>query len=480
MTGWTSRGARVAAGVTAAGFLLAGGVPALAAGSAPAALAARSAPAGGPPVAESFTILPTPAPGATKLIGDISLIVYPGHSYPESVSVINYARATTKFWLYPADAYTIRKGGGFAVEPMRARPRDVGSWVSRLPKVITVPGRKQLNIRFRIRVLAGDRDRGHQPAGHPGQRQAQGQALYAGLHPAIPDRGRPGHARLRDRRTGSDPPAAAVPAADSPRRSDLVLPVQHRQRDPRADGAREGDGPVRHDHEQVVSADQPDPAWRSRLVHGALARPARDRAGARLRDRHLDLRPVPQDGLQLYRGPDAVRRHGRGGRRAAPAGPGAGPAPAASPRGPRPSRRPRGAGPGIGLIGPGGKQQREGRAGRHRAPGQRNQLVRHRAGGDDRVAPRVGGDELGQQLNAQAMGLAGDRVHPQPRAALAHRPWLPGSVGMGSMGDALARAHGPPRAWARTSSPNTSSALAASTAAPSGRWQAPRPVMSQV
>jgi hypothetical protein len=145
MTGWTSRAARIAAGVTAAGFLLAGAAPAQAAGAAHA---------GAPPVAESFTILPTPAPGATKLLGAISLIVYPGHSYPESVSVINYARTRTKFWLYPADAYTIRKGGGFAVEPMNARPRDVGSWVSRLPKVITVPGRKQLNIRFSIRVPA--------------------------------------------------------------------------------------------------------------------------------------------------------------------------------------------------------------------------------------------------------------------------------------------------------------------------------------
>jgi hypothetical protein len=145
MTGWTSRAARIAAGVTAAGFLLTGGV---------SAQAARSAPAGSAPVAESFTILPTPAPGATKLLGDISLIVYPGHAYRESVSVINYGRTKTKFWLYPADAYTIRKGGGFAVEPMTARPRDVGAWVSRLPKVITVPGRKQLNIRFSIRIPA--------------------------------------------------------------------------------------------------------------------------------------------------------------------------------------------------------------------------------------------------------------------------------------------------------------------------------------
>jgi hypothetical protein len=139
MTGWMSRAARVAAGMTAAGLLL---TPS----------PAGAAPAGAPPVAQSFTILPTPPPGATKLVADISLIVFPGHSYPGSVSVINYARRTAKFWLYAADAYTIRKGGGFAVQGLGSRPKDVGTWVSKLPRVITVPGRKQLNIRFTIRV----------------------------------------------------------------------------------------------------------------------------------------------------------------------------------------------------------------------------------------------------------------------------------------------------------------------------------------
>ena len=42
----------------------------------------------------------------------------------------------------------------------------------------------------------------------------------------------------------------------------------------------------------------------------------------------------------------------------------------------------------------------------------------HRAGGDDRVSPRVGGDQLGQQLDAHPVRLAGDRVHPQAAAHL--------------------------------------------------------------
>jgi hypothetical protein len=128
------------AGVALSGFLVAG--------------SAQAAPAAAPPVAQSFTILPTPPAGATKLVGDISLIVFPGHSYPESVSVINYARTTAKFWLYAADAYTIRKGGGFAVQSLGIRPKEVGTWVSKLPRVITIPGRKQLDIRFTIKVPA--------------------------------------------------------------------------------------------------------------------------------------------------------------------------------------------------------------------------------------------------------------------------------------------------------------------------------------
>jgi hypothetical protein len=155
MTGWIRHAAGAAAGTAAAALLLAGAVSAgtVWAGTGPAWAAAGARTAAGP-ASESFTILPTPAPGATKLVGDISLIVYPGHTYPESVSVINYARTTATFWLYAADAYTIKDGGGFAVTGLKSRPRDVGSWVSRLPKVIKVPGRKQLNIAFTIHVPA--------------------------------------------------------------------------------------------------------------------------------------------------------------------------------------------------------------------------------------------------------------------------------------------------------------------------------------
>jgi hypothetical protein len=141
MTAWTVRVMRKGAVALAVAALL----------TIPTGAAATASTAAGPGP-ESFIIVPTPPPGSTKPPGYIGLVVSPGRTYRESVSVINYASRATRFWLYAADAYTIKDGGGFAVEDMTATPHDVAAWVSPLPKVITVPAGKQLNIAFSIHV----------------------------------------------------------------------------------------------------------------------------------------------------------------------------------------------------------------------------------------------------------------------------------------------------------------------------------------
>jgi len=140
MTAWTVRAVRKGACALAAATLLA-------ISTAQAAAASTA----GPP---SFLIAATPPPGSARPPDYIGLVASPGHDYRESVSVINYAPTATRFRLYAADAYTLKNGGGFAVEGMNATPHQVGAWVSPLPKVITVAARKQLNIAFTIHVPA--------------------------------------------------------------------------------------------------------------------------------------------------------------------------------------------------------------------------------------------------------------------------------------------------------------------------------------
>ena len=60
------------------------------------------------------------------------------------------------------------------------------------------------------------------------------------------------------------------------------------------------------------------------------------------------------------------------------------------------------------------EEQRQRRAGVDRAPGQPEQVGRHLGLVEDRIAPVVEADQLGQQLRAQAVGLARDRVDAQP------------------------------------------------------------------
>ncbi|HKT04336.1 MAG TPA: DUF916 domain-containing protein [Rugosimonospora sp.] len=102
----------------------------------------------------SFAIAPTPPPGQTAPRDSFSMVAVPGQQFAESVSVANLTAAPLQLLLYPADAYTIRNGGVFAVTALNVTTRDVGAWVSKLPRAVTVPPRKQLNVSFTLRVPA--------------------------------------------------------------------------------------------------------------------------------------------------------------------------------------------------------------------------------------------------------------------------------------------------------------------------------------
>jgi hypothetical protein len=132
--------------------VLSAGTPALAAPGNPPPPAVSSI--GNAPSNGTFAIAPTPEPGSQQQQDPTyySMNAVPGETLTESVSIANYTTAPLKLWLYPADAYTIQKGGGFAVYGMNARTHDVGAWVSQLPKLVTIPARKQLNVPFTFRV----------------------------------------------------------------------------------------------------------------------------------------------------------------------------------------------------------------------------------------------------------------------------------------------------------------------------------------
>src|SRR2546427_3310395 len=95
-----------------------------------------------------------------------------------------------------------------------------------------------------------------------------------------------------------------------------------------------------------------------------------------------------------------------------------------------------------------------------------DEILGDRPGIDDRIAPLVEGDPLGEELRAKSVRLACDRVDAKP---LAHRsPPLPAGSGIGSTPGALQPAHGPRRRCSANSSAKTSSALRAKRTAPSG------------
>jgi hypothetical protein len=169
MTRWSRQAARIGRGALlaalSAGVLLTTAVPSQAAQSRPAATAQPAKkPVKKPPVTAAkgcpanmrsvagFGIEPTPEPGLQKQPEDFSLTVIAGKSYVESVSIANCTATKQKFWLYAADAYTLPKGGSFAVEPLNHRMRDVGTWVSQLPTQLVIPALEQANLRFVIQI----------------------------------------------------------------------------------------------------------------------------------------------------------------------------------------------------------------------------------------------------------------------------------------------------------------------------------------
>jgi len=148
MTRWARQAAAIAAGALMTGALLAAPRPAQAAPGLQETAMTAVAPAVGN---GSFAIGPTPAPDGTQ-VGYFGMVALPGQQLAESVSVANLTKAPLRLRLYPADAYTIRNGGGFAVAGLGSTPHGVGAWVSRLPRLVTIPARKQLNIRFSVHV----------------------------------------------------------------------------------------------------------------------------------------------------------------------------------------------------------------------------------------------------------------------------------------------------------------------------------------
>ena len=91
--------------------------------------------------------------------------------------------------------------------------------------------------------------------------------------------------------------------------------------------------------------------------------------------------------------------------------------------------------------------------------------ARDRGAVDDRIAPVVERDSLGEELGAEAVTVAGDRIHAQPGAHAASFRYWRSLTGSRRRSRPEQR---PPRVCTATSSANTSSALRMNFAAPSG------------
>ena len=122
------------------------------------------------------------------------------------------------------------------------------------------------------------------------------------------------------------------------------------------------------------------------------------------------------------------------------------------------------------------QEQCEGRAGGDGAAGERDELGRDRLAVDDRVAPVVEADVLGEQLGAERRGRRRRSGRRGWSAACVTRP--PGAaVGSGIDGACIA-VQRPASVAVELVREDASSALPRKRAAPSGWRQAPRPVTS--
>ena len=110
------------------------------------------------------------------------------------------------------------------------------------------------------------------------------------------------------------------------------------------------------------------------------------------------------------------------------------------------------------LVELGAVSERELRAGVRGAARVDEQLLRDRAAVDDRIAPLVELDPLREQLGAQPVAGAGDRVDAQGAPSRRHAPR--GAGERQSVGGGDRRGMGPSRAWSASSAPKTRSPLA--------------------
>ena len=106
------------------------------------------------------------------------------------------------------------------------------------------------------------------------------------------------------------------------------------------------------------------------------------------------------------------------------------------------------------------------------------QLLGDRAAVDDRVAPVVELDPLGEQLGAEAVPGAGDRV--DLRCALTPRPCAGVREASRSVGGRRQARHGPALVVGELLARRRAARCARKRTAPSGRWQAPRPGRSRL
>src|SRR5579863_8032607 len=97
----------------------------------------------------------------------------------------------------------------------------------------------------------------------------------------------------------------------------------------------------------------------------------------------------------------------------------------------------------------------------------------HEVAVHDRVSPFVEGHQLGQELGAVAVGLAGDRVHGDHGAH--DCPIIVAALAGARTEGSPRNWQGLPAAWAAASAAKTANALRTMRATPSGWRHAPRP-----
>jgi hypothetical protein len=137
-----TRASRALAALGAAVVLMGGLVPLL---SAPPASAATNG---------EWSIFPYRPPGtfgSGRGIFDYSM--RPGQTITDAATITNFTNSPLDFYIYPADAYNVPVGGGFALRDRSEPRRQVGAWITlpnSLNTIYTVPARTSANLGFQI------------------------------------------------------------------------------------------------------------------------------------------------------------------------------------------------------------------------------------------------------------------------------------------------------------------------------------------